>query len=120
MKNLVSVLIIKPETFLLYSSFLTIHVSIVEKRIKWEELRKDYASQYAFVVPMSLRKKWIEKSNYSLSRDSLLSDKQLALKSKKRKGLFSFTREARTTLKKLESNNPNNSSMVMVRKIIFN
>lgn len=97
------------------------YTALVEKRLKWEALRKDFASKFAFTMPLSLPKKAETMSNYALSRDSILSDKELSSRNFKRKELFRIMRETRTLFSKFDrSGEPHQVIMNFLSNTIHN
>ena len=94
--------------------------SVVEKRVNWENLRHEYgkyptalhlchqfiwllkfipylkALRFSTIVPLTLPKNAAVMSNYSISRNSVLSEQELLQRNRKDKELFRILREVRS------------------------
>ena len=67
---------------------------VVQKRVKWENLRKDYARRFSS-MPFSLPQNASSMSNYSISQESVMSDTQIKYRKEQDLVLFRHMREAR-------------------------
>lgn len=77
---------------------------VVEKRVNWENLRHDYALRFATIVPLTLPRHAATMSNYSISRNSVLSEQELLQRNKTEKELFRILKEARSMTRSISNN----------------
>ena len=75
----------------------------MQKRLKWEHLRRDFAFRFPH-MPLSLPKNAAKMSNYAISRDSTMSEQELIIRNKREKDLFRIMREIRSMFRILTSN----------------
>ena len=105
-------------------------IVVVEKRVNWENLRHDYgkckinlfmveiilltspfsvhvhmeALRFATLVPLKLPRHAATMSNYSISRNSVLSEQELLQRNRKDKELFRILKEARSMTRTISNN----------------
>ena len=65
------------------------------------------ATRFSPVMPLSLPKIASKMSNYSISRESVMSEQELALRNKKDKEIFRVLREARSSFRLAASKSKN-------------
>ena len=68
---------------------------VVQRRIEWEDLRKDYAQKFP-TMPLSLPVDAALMSKYSISRESVMSDQELKNRKDKNLVLCRYLSDART------------------------
>lgn len=78
---------------------------VAQKRMRWELLRREYALRFSNSMPLSLPKIAKELSNYHLSSLSILSKKQLVVRSHKENDLNRIMREIRLLFKSISVDN---------------
>jgi len=89
---------------------------VVQKRIEWEELRKDFANKFP-TMPWTIPREALIMSKYSISRESVMSDQELKLRKEKSLVLCRYIRDARSSfrasMRKYASNNLKESATLL-------
>ena len=71
---------------------------VTQKRIEWEELRKDYAQNFP-AMPMTLPRNALSMSKYSISHESVMSDQELKVRKERNLVLCKYLRDARSSFR---------------------